>query len=53
LKDLRYKFPYISGLMVLAQNGITSFVDARNFYRRGNNEAFEQAENNNVLTSRY
>jgi len=40
------------GLGELAKNGLTSFVDARNFYRRGNHEAFQRAENENLLTSR-
>ena len=38
------KFSYealLAGLGTLAKNGLTSFVDARNFYRRGNHEAFQ------------
>ena len=42
----------LAGLGTLARNGLTSFVDARNFYRRGNHEAFQRAENENLLTSR-
>ena len=42
----------IAGLETLAKNGLTLFVDARNFYRRGNHESFQRAENENLLNSR-
>ena len=50
---LNYSFSALkSGLETLALNGITSFVDARTFYRRQHHVAYQRADLNNSLTSK-
>lgn len=41
-----------NGLMDLAKNGITSFVDARCYWQRGNHMAYESVEKSNKMTAR-